>query len=50
MKYDIATTDTAKSLNGLGIDLDFGAFDAGIDLRSSGADVQNAYFSYAVSL
>jgi len=50
VKYDIATTDTAKALNGLGIDLDFGAFDAGIDLRSAGADVQNAYFSYAVSL
>ena len=50
LKYDIETSDTAKSLNGLGIDLDFGAFDAGIDLRSAGADVQNAYFSYKVSL
>jgi hypothetical protein len=50
LKFDIATSDSTKSVNGLGIDFDFGAFDVGIDLRSAAADVQNLYLKYTTSL
>jgi len=47
LKYDIRSSTAAdKALDALGIDVDFGAFEIGIDLRSGGADVQNAYINW----